>query len=235
MDAANSSLATESRLNEGYIHMFFSRKPKPPPSRLMQLHEYLDLLKEGTEDHAVSDAVKRSAVELALKLRESLRLKAWTAPELAQVFARRSKAHDALLVHVPLDISDCFFIAIFRDGASTAHEYLLFDIGAEYQLPMLDCPEFGVAESANEANIRRWVPLLQDKASAFAVIELRGGTYMQVFADLKGFHLEHQLVTTGTHYRSTEPVSAEDAVDTLVSYACGKYEWAYKRWERLEL
>jgi hypothetical protein len=215
--------------------MFFSRKPKLPPSRLMQLHEYLDLLQGGAEDHAASDAVKRGAVELARGLRESLRLKAWTAPELAQVFARRSKAHDALLVHVPLDIRDCFFIAIFRNGASTSQEHLLFDIGAEYQLPRLDCPEFGVAEAANEANIRRWIPLLQDKADAFAVIELRDGTYMQVFADPKGFHVEHQLVTTGAHYRSIEPLSAGEAVDTLVSYACGKYEWAYRRWERLEL
>lgn len=215
--------------------MFFSRKPKPPPSRLMQLHEYLDLLEGGTEDHAGSDAVKRSAVELARSLREPLKLEAWTTPKPAQVFARRSKAHDALLVHVPLDISDCFFIAIVRNGASIAQEYLLFDIGAEYHQPMLDCPEFGVAEPADEANIRHWIPLLEDKPSAFAVIEQRGGTYMQVFADHKGFHLEHQLVTTGAHYRSPEPVSADEAVDTLVSYACEKYEWARKPWERLEL
>lgn len=215
--------------------MFFSRKPKLPTSRLMQLHEYLGLLQGGTEDHAGSDAVKRSALELARSLREPLQLKAWTAPGLAHVFARSSRAHDALLVHVPLDMSDCFFIAIFRSGASTAQEHLLFDIGAEYQQPMLDCPEFGVAEPANEANIRHWIPLLQGEPSAFAVIELRGGTYMQVFADPKGFHLEHQLVTTGAHYRSTEPVSADEAVNTLVSYACGKYEWANKPWERLEL
>lgn len=215
--------------------MFFSRKPKPPSSRLMQLHEYIDLLHGGTEDHAGSDAVKQSAVALAHSLRAPLQLKAWTAPALAQVFARRSQAHDALLVHVPLDIRDCFLIAIFRNGASTAQEHLLFDIGAEYQEPMLDCPEFGVAEPANEANIRHWIPLLQGSPSAFAIIERRGGTYMQVFADAEGFHLEHQLVTPGAHYRSVEPVSAEEAVGILVSYACEKYEWAYKPWERLEL
>jgi hypothetical protein len=201
----------------------------------MQLHEYIDLLQGGTEDHAASDAIKRSAVELAGSLREPLRLNAWTAPGLTQVFARRSKAHDVLLVHVPLGIPDCFFIAFFRNGAPSAQEHLLFDIGAEYQLPMLDCPDFGVAEAANEANIRHWIPLLQDDANAFAVIERRGGTYMQVFADAKGFHLEHQLVTTGAHYRSAEPVSADEAVSTLVSYACEKYEWAYKRWEWFEL
>jgi hypothetical protein len=215
--------------------MFFSRKPKPPPSRLIQLHEYLDLLHGGTEAHAPGDAVKRNAVALAESLREPLRLKDWAAPELAQVFARRAKAQDALLVHVPLAINDCFFIAIFRNGASSAEEHLVFDIGAEYQTPMLDCPDFGVAEQANEANIRHWVPLLRDEASAFAVIELRGGTYMQVYADAKGFHLEHQLVTTGAHYHSAEPLSADAAVETLVSYACGKYEWAYKRWEWLAL
>jgi len=100
----------------------------------MQLHEYIDLLHGGIEDHAASDAIERSAVELAGSLCEPLRLNAWTAPGLAQVFARRSKAHDVLLVHVPLGIPDCF------------------DIGAE-----------------------------------FAVNERRGGTYMQVFADAKGF------------------------------------------------
>lgn len=100
----------------------------------MQLHEYIDLLHGGTEDHAASDAIKRGAVELAGSLCEPLRLNAWTAPGLAQVFARRSKAHDVLRVHVPLGIPDCF------------------DIGAE-----------------------------------FAVNERRGGTYMQVFADAKGF------------------------------------------------
>ncbi|KIQ34680.1 hypothetical protein RT97_06540 [Variovorax paradoxus] len=215
--------------------MFFSRKPKLLPSRLIQLHEYLDLLQGGTEEHAASDAVKRSAVALAHSLREPLRLKDWATPELAQVFARRAKANDALLVHVPLDIRDCFFIAVFRNGASAAQEHMVFDIGAEYQTPMLDCPDFGVAEPATEANIRHWVPLLKDEASAFAVIELRGGTYMQVYADAKGFHLEHQLVTTGAHYHSAEPLSADAAVDTLVSYACGKYEWAYKRWEWLAL
>lgn len=222
-------------LCESRIPMFFSRKPKQPPSRLVQLHEYLDLLEGGTEDHAASDAVKRNAVELAGSLRESLRLTAWTAPELARVFVRRAKAHDALLVHVPLDLPDCFFIAIVRHGASTAQEHLLFDIGAEYQLPMLESPDFGVSEPANEANIRHWIPRLQDNSAAFAIIELRGGTYMQLYADAKGFHLEHQLVAAGAHYRSAEPVGVDEAIDTLVSYACGKYEWAYKRWERLEL
>ncbi len=215
--------------------MFFSRKPKPPNARLIQLHEYLDLLHGGTEDHAASDAVKRSAVALAHSLRAPLELNAWAAPDPAQVFARFSKAHDALLVHVPLGIADCFFIAIFKGTEPDAQEYLLFDIGAEYQTPMLQCPDFGIAEPANEANIRRCMPLLQENTSAFAIIELRGGTYMQVFADHKGFHLEHQLVNTGTHYSSAEPVSAHVAADTLVSYACGKYEWAYRRWERLEL
>jgi hypothetical protein len=42
----------------------------------MQLHEYIDLLHGGIEDHAASDAIKRSAVELAGSLCEPLR---WNA------------------------------------------------------------------------------------------------------------------------------------------------------------
>jgi hypothetical protein len=58
---------------------------------------------------------------------------------------------------------------------------------------------------------------------------------MQVFADLQGFHLEHQLVTPEAHYRHVQAVDADEAVETLVSYAFGKYEWAYKKWERIDL
>lgn len=215
--------------------MFFSRKPKLPPTRLLQKHEYLELLQGGTQDYGASDAVQRAALELAHSRRESLRLEARPDPEPTRVFARRCQSQDALLVHVPLGLEDCFFIAVFRHGAPTPQEYMLLDIGAEYLTPILECPDFGPTEPATEENIRRWIPLLPGKASSFAVIELRGATYMQVFADLEGFHLEHQLVTTGAHYRRAEAVGVDEAIDTLMSYAFGKYEWAYKRWEHMDL
>lgn len=59
---------------------------------------------------------------------------------------------------------------------------------------------------------------------------------MQVYADGQGFCLEHQLVTTGAHYRCASVLGPEDAADTLVSYAFGSYDWARtKRWEHMSL
>ena len=59
-------------------------------------------------------------------------------------------------------------------------------------------------------------------------MELRGGTYMQVYADGHGFCLEHQIVTTGAYYRCASALGSEDAADTLVSYAFGRYDWAHE-------
>jgi hypothetical protein len=215
--------------------MFFSRKTKTSPARLLQQHEYLDLIHPGTESHVASDAAALAAVALAREVCEPLGLGAWAEPDPAKIFTRLCPANGAMLVHVPCGMEDCFVIALFRKGAASSDEYLLFDIGAEYTQPMLDCPAFSLPEVATEANIRRWIPLLPGKADSFAVIELRGGTYMQVYADHGGFHLEHQRVSLGAHYRRSEAVSAEDAVDTLVSYACGKYEWAYEKWEQIKV
>lgn len=215
--------------------MFFSRKPKAPPARLIQKHEYLDLLQGGTEDCAASVAVQRAALELAQGRRASLNLQAWPAFDPARMFARRCQPQGELLVHVPLGPDNCFFIAVFEDGAPAPQAFFLLDIGAEYLTPMLECPELGPTGPATEDNIRRWIPLLASHASSFAIIELRAQTYMQVYADAKGFHLEHQLVTTAAHYRRPEAVGVEEAIDTLVSYAFGKYEWAYKGWEHMAL
>jgi hypothetical protein len=215
--------------------MFFLRKPKISPARLLQQHEYLDLIQAGTEKHAASDAVIHAALELARSLSEPLGLGKWAEPDPGKIYTRRCPSQGALLVHVPCGMEDCFFIAVVGRGAASAQEYFLFDIGAEYVQPRLECPAFSLAEVATEENIRRCIPLLPGKDDPFAVIELRGGTYMQVYAELEGFHLEHQLVSPAVHYRRCEAVSAEDAVETLVSYACGKYEWAYQQWERIEI
>jgi hypothetical protein len=215
--------------------MFFLRKPKISPARLLQQYEYLDLIQAGTEKHAASDGVIGAAVELARSLCEPLGLGKWAEPDPAKIFTRRCPSQGALLVHVPCGMDDCFFIVVFGGGAASPQEYFLFDIGAEYMQPRLECPAFSLAEVATEENIRRCIPLLPGKDDPFAVIELRGGTYMQVYAEAEGFHLEHQLVSPGAHYAGTEAVSAEEAADTLVSYACGKYEWAYRKWERIEI
>jgi len=86
----------------------------------MQLHEYIDLLHGGTEDHAGSDAVKQSAVALARSLRGPLQLKAWTAPALAQVFARRSQVHDVL----PEAMKSFVDEQVVKRGYGTSSEYV---------------------------------------------------------------------------------------------------------------
>lgn len=215
--------------------LFASRPAASTPSRLMQLHEYLALLQEGTEEFAAGERIKRDAFSLALSLREELRLPLGPERSLELVLARRCKVQRISLVHVPLAAEDCFFIAMYRQDASSAHAHLVFDIGAEYQRPFLECPDFGVGEEATEDNLRRWIPRLAEAPDAFAIVKRRDGTYIQVYADDRGFHLEHQLVTTGCHYRAAQPVGSEAAVETLVSYACGKYEWAHQAWDRMVL
>lgn len=224
-----------SMLARKIASLFASRSAAPTPSRLMQLHEDLALLQEGTEEFAAGERIKRDALSLAQRLREELRLPLGPEPSLELVLARRCQVQRISLVHVPLAAKDCFFIAMYHQDASSAHAHLVFDIGAEYQRPFLECPDFGVCEEATEDNLRHWIPRLAEAPDAFAIVERRDGTYMQVYADDRGFHLEHQLVTTGCHYRTAQPVSSEAAVDTLVSYACGKYEWANRAWDRMVL
>jgi len=215
--------------------MFFTKKSNTPAVRHLQKHEYLDLLQGGTHDHAVSDEIKRAALRLAQAHADSLGLEATPEPPMESIFARRSTSEEALLVHVPVKMEDCFIITVFASGASDAQAFILFDIGAEYLQPMLDCPAFGPSAPATEENIRNWVPLLPGQDSPFALIDLREGTYMQVYADQDRFHLEHQMVSTGAHYRYFKPVEAAEATEVLLSYALGKYEWAYKGWEKMDL
>lgn len=217
--------------------MFFSRKPSAPPPRHFQKHEYLDLLQGGSEEYAVSDQIKRAALALLQSHAEALKLEAEAEPELASIFARRCRSQDALLVHVPVGLEDCFLIVIFMGDESHAHGFILFDIGAQYLQPVIECLDFGPKAPVTEANIREWVPLLLSSENyPFAIIELRGGTYIQVYSDLDGFHLEHQMVTTGAHYRYARgPVEVDEAIEVLISYAFGRYEWAYKGWEKMAL
>ncbi|MEJ1167332.1 hypothetical protein V9K97_26840 [Variovorax sp. CCNWLW186] len=141
-----------------------------------------------------------------------------------------------VLVHVPAVAADCFLIVWLGSEPVAPDSYILFDVGAEYVSATFSCPALELAGAANEDDIRRAIPELPGKPDPFAVLELRGGTYMQVYADEQGFHLEHQLVTTAAHYRCVDIVGPDEAVEAFLSYAFGNYEWAYKRrWERIAL
>jgi hypothetical protein len=215
--------------------MFFSTKPKKTAARLLQQHEYLDLLEGGLEKQQPSDAETASALALAREVWSPLHLGTWDE-SASNTFAWRNQERGQVLVHVPTGLQDCFLIVAFGGGTATPDAYILFDVGAEYVHASIACPAFGLVGPTSVEDISRVIPQLPEKTEPFTVVELRGGTYMQVYADEQGFHLEHQLVTPGAHYRCVDVVSPEVAVDTLVSYAFGKYEWAYdRRWERIVL
>lgn len=214
--------------------MFFSSRPKKKAAKLLQQHEYLDLLKGDLERHQPSDAEAAGALALAHKVWSPLQLGAWEEPR-SDTFAWRNRERGQVLVHVSTATQDCFLIVVFSDAAATPDAYILFDIGAEYVQASIACPALGLVGPTSIEDITRAIPQLPGQAEPFVVVELRGGTYMQVYADGQGFHLEHQLVTPGAHYRCLDIVGPKVAVETLVSYAFGKYEWAYdRRWERID-
>ena len=216
--------------------MFFSKKPKKRSPRLLQIAEYLDLVSGGLVGAEISDGAKAAALGLARDVWGSLGLGDWAEIDPAAVTAWRSKVNGHVLVHVPAVAADCFLIVLLGSEPVAPDSYILFDVGAEYVSATFSCPALELAGVANEDDIRRAIPELPGKPDPFAVLELRGGTYMQVYADEQGFHLEHQLVTTAAHYRCVDIVGPDEAVEAFLSYAFGNYEWAYKRrWERIAL
>jgi len=210
-------------------------KHKKKAARLLQQHEYLDLLEGGLERHHPSSEETVRALALAHEVWIPLQLVAWEKKQL-DMSAWRSRARGHVLVHIPTAIQDCFLVVVFDESSTTPDAYILFDIGAAYMPVSLDCPTLGLEGPTSEQEIRRVIPQLLGKEEPFVVVELRGGTYMQVYADEQGFHLEHQLVTPGAHYSCVDIVGPEVAIETLVSYAFGNHEWAYeRRWEHIKL
>lgn len=216
--------------------MFFSKKPKKRSPRLLQIAEYLDLVSGGLVSAEISEGAKAAALSLACDLWGSLALGNWAEIDPAAVTAWRSKMDGHVLVHVPAVANDCFLIVLLGSEPVAPDSYILFDIGAEYASATFSSPSLELAGAANEGDIRRAIPELPGKPDPFAILDLRGGTYMQVYADEQGFHLEHQLVTTAAHYRCADIIGPDEAVEAFLSYAFGNYEWAYKwRWERIPL
>lgn len=216
--------------------MFFSKKPTKRSPRLLQIAEYLDLVSGGLMSAEISDEAKAAALSLACDVWGSLALGDWAEIDPAAVTAWRSKVNGHVLAHVPAVADDCFLIILLGGELIAPDSYILFDVGAEYASATFSSSSLELAGAADEDDIRRAIPELPGKPDPFAILDLRGGTYMQVYADEQGFHLEHQLVTTAAHYRCVDIVGPDEAVEAFLSYAFGNYEWAYKRrWERISL
>lgn len=205
--------------------------------RQLQFHEYWSLLEGGTSPDSVSDDIRNASLHEAQILWPQLRILPWESRERRIEYVARSDATDKLLLHVSADWDNCFLILVLPRGQSRPESYILFDIGAEYQEPRFCCHAFDVEDVPTEEMIRYYLPQLHElDADPYAILDIGDGTYMQCYAEDGLFDLEHQLVSTASHYCANRRVDTESAVNAFLSYAFGKKEWAFElQWRKMEL
>jgi hypothetical protein len=166
-----------------------------------------------------------------------LQIGAWEHRDRRVEHVARCNTSETVLVHVSADWKDCFLILVVPPRQVQADGFLLFDIGAEYRPMRFICPTFELDDIADEATIARCLPQLQGARDPFAILESRGGTYMQTLARGGGvFDVEHQLVSLASHYRLEGRVTGDVVVGLFLSYAFGRQEWARQhKWSRVDL
>jgi len=205
--------------------------------RLLQMHEYLGLLRQGSTDVELDPLVARQCLDAAQQIWPDTGLAAWDAqPRRIENIARTNGRH--LLCHVNADHRNCFVIVVIDGVPQRPESYIVFDIGAQYRGgPTFICPAVDHEGAPTEELITAAIPKLVSDADGFAVLELAPGTYMQTATDGPDqYVLEHQLVTTRCHYRVPGTVDAATVIDAFRSYAFGKFEWASNLpWERMDL
>jgi hypothetical protein len=211
--------------------------PGEDAMRLLQMHEYLGLLRQGSTSIELDPLVARQGLAAAQEIWADTGLAAWDAQSRhIEEVARTNGGH--LLCHVNADHRNCFVIVVIDGVSRRPDSYIVFDIGAQYRgLPTFICPPIDHEGEPTEELIAAAIPKLMSEPNGFAVLDLAPGTYMQTAADGPDqYVLEHQLVTTRCHYRVPRPVDAATVIDAFKSYAFGKFEWASNlRWERMEL
>lgn len=205
--------------------------------RLLQIHEYLDLLDGGATTEDVDDLLTELALVIAKSLWPTLKLSPWNAGSRTVETVARCKASGNRLVHVTADWKDCFLILVFAPDRHDANSYFLFDIGAEYSEVQLVCPALAVQSPATAKLIEDCIPRLQDtKSDPFAILDLGDGTYMQAYAEESGYEVEYQLVSLAARYALNKKVDAATVVALFKSYAFGRKEWAREyTWSKVEL
>lgn len=220
----------------GLFQSIFKR-PAAPPLRLYQLHEHLQLMDAGVESMELDDALRDTCIEAAQIVWPQTGLSSWdTHPREAQyAYKCGDKLHGYL--HINADHKDCFLIVIFELKAARPVGYLLFDIGAEYASPIYVCPAAAFEDEPTPPVIEESIPRLNSHKDAYAVLDRGHGTYMQAYQESSGgYTLEHQLVTTASHYRVPGELDAQQVIAAFRSYAFEKKEWARElKWERMEL
>ena len=213
------------------------KRGSAPLLPLYQLHQHLELMDTGVERLELDDALRDACLAAARAVWPRTGLSGWDAYPREAQYAYRcgDKLHGYL--HINADHKDCFCIIIFELAPAAPVGYLLFDIGAEYASPAYVCPAIDFDGEPTPAVIEESIPRLNSHQDAFAVLDRGNGTYMQAYQeDSGGFTLEHQLVTTASHYRAVGELDAKQVIAAFKSYAFEKKEWARElQWEKVEL
>ena len=205
--------------------------------RLLQLHEYLDLLDGGVATQAADHGLAQTALATAESLWPTLKISPWDATSRTVEMIARCTNSGKRLVHVTADWKNCYLILVFECDSEIPESYILFDIGAEYSEVQFVCPAFEIAAPATEDLIAKYIPRLKDTESdPFAVLDIGDGTYMQAYAEGSRYGVEYQLVSLASHYALDVSVDAATVVMLFNSYAFGRKEWAREyTWTKVEL
>ena len=205
--------------------------------KLIQLHEYLNLLDGGAEQADASEEECHEWLQYAERIWPRLEISDWQAASRSVFFIVECAASGHRLVHVNADWENCFLILITPADTVEPEAYLLFDIGAEYRELTLICPTLQLEDAVTDALIEESIRKLPGREDPFAILDAGEGTYLQTFAEEEeGFHIEHQLVSTACHYALPEMVSADVVIELFKSFAFGKKEWARNfQWHPMEL
>jgi len=203
--------------------------------KVLQLHEYLRLLRAGITEGFLSQSELDRCMSAAQEIWPDTGLLPWESAPRTVDHVWKGNDGRYTAAHITADIKDCFLIVfLFEERASS---YIVFDIGAEYSRVVYICPSIDYEGPPQRDVILKSIPNLRDHEDPFAILAIADGTYLQAYQHRNGtYQLEHQLVTTKFHYRALGEVNAGEVCDAFISYAFGKQEWAFDlTWERVEL
>jgi len=206
--------------------------------RLLQIHEYLDLLQpDGAGAAPADDLADQACLNAAHRIWNDTGLQGFHEIVRRVEYAAFNPARHCRLVHIGGDHPDCFVIVAFDTQARQPIGYIVFDIGAEYRNPVFYCPAANHAGPATPELIEEWIPRLGQHADEpIAVLDRGRGTYLCAWQQPDGsFGLNHQLVTPRNCYVAVDELQARDVIEAFHSYAFKVKEWTTQlQWEWLE-
>lgn len=204
--------------------------------RLLQLHEYYELVAEEGRSVPVPEELRAPWLEQARRIWPDTGLELWEARPRDVVACHRD-SQGRILAYVNADHEDCYLILAGASAQAAPKAYLLFDVGVEYKQAVYVCPSANYDGPADDEIIDASIAHLNGHRDPFAVVYVSEGTYMQAYQDESGqYELDHQLVTTASHYRAEGTLNAVVVAAALKSYARGDSDWTTAvHWRRIEL